>query len=485
MINYIKDKIIIFFNNSKDYPFLVGFFSGFYPLVFFYSNNYESINSLKHFIFFVFLFLLLPSIVAFVLYKVFSNFKNTKPFKKHLLFVFIIEVTAIFMSQVYYITIKKKMLLLLFIFIVLLSIKIYDSYKKVVFFIMLLSILPFLKCLYIFGYKQINDTQKWMIQEDKILSVKFLKKPNVYFLEPDGYAGKESMIDLPYNYKDTIYDWLEYNSFTLYKNTRSNYPASLASNASMFAMKHHYLENIPSSPFEMQDSRAIIVGDNPVVTIFKNNNYQTFFIVEDGYFQQSFKKGHYDFYNIQDSEIPFFSNDNNAKKDVYIDLKIFLENAIPSDQSKFFFIEKLLPHHIHFDGTGVENERKEYLRKIEITNLWLKKTIDLINKNDPNAMIIISSDHGGWVGIEDIKEMFSTHDIKKLKSIFGNLLAIKWNNSSHTEYDKDLKTNVNIFRILFSYLSENKKLLEQLEDDSSYIIRQDGMFSRKAVLVDF
>jgi len=481
----ISEKFNDFLNNSKDYPLLVGFMAGFYPLVFYYSNNYESINSFNHLLFFTFVFLILPTIGTYLFYKIFNFFEILKPYKRHLLFILVIEITSVFLSQVYYLTIKKKLLLGLFIIVCVLSLKAYKYYKKILLFVILLSVIPSFKCLWIVVYKNSINTMEWIKQPDNIESIKFNKKPNIYFIEPDGYAGKEAMEDEPYNYNSIIYNWLESNSFTLYKNTRSNYPASLASNASMFAMKHHYLENIPSSPFEMQDSRAIIVGNNPVVNIFKNNNYKTFFIVEDGYFQQSFQKGNYDYYNIKNGEIPFFSNDNNAKKDVYEDLKKYLEKDKEKDVSKFYFVEKLFPHHIHFDGTGKENERKVYLKRIEITNNWLKKTINLIEKNDPAAIIIIAADHGGWVGIENRNQMFSTNDKKLLKSIFSNLIAIKWNDKKHFEYDEKLKSNVNIFRILFSYLSEDKTLLQHLEEDNSYTIRQDGMFSKKGVKVNY
>ena len=40
-----------------------------------------------------------------------------------------------------------------------------------------------------------------------------------------------------------------------------------------------------------------------------------------------------------------------------------------------------------------------------------------------------------------------------------------------TRYDKDLKTNVNLFRVLFSVLSEDPKFLKHLEDNSSYNLR--------------
>lgn len=471
----IRKKFENFLNNQKDYPLLVGFVSGFYPMVFYYSNNFESINSWSHLGFFSFVFLIIPTLGVFFLFKLFGYFSKLKPYRKHLLFILIIEVTAIFMSQVYYLTIKKKMLLLLLIIAIFLSLKLYNSYKKIVVFVLLLSIIPFVKCINIVVYKQFNDTLSWMKQKDNIESVKFVKRPNIYFLEPDGYAGKEAMQEEPYNYNDTIYDWLESNSFTLYKNTRSNYPASLASNASMFAMKHHYLRKGASSPFEMQDARGIIVGNNPVINIFKNNNYKTFFIVEDGYFQQSFQNVNYDYHNIENYEIPFFSNDNNAKKDVYIDLKKCIESNEDKNKPKFFFVEKLYPHHVDFDGSSKEKLRSIYLKRIELANIWLRKTIDLIVKNDPTGIIIIASDHGGWVGFENVDELFAAKDKKLINSIFSNLVAVKWNSETHTDYDRGLQSNVNIFRILFSYLSEDINLLKHLEKDSSFNIQQEGL----------
>ncbi|HEX8014863.1 MAG TPA: hypothetical protein VF465_06480, partial [Flavobacterium sp.] len=67
--------------------------------------------------------------------------------------------------------------------------------------------------------------------------------------------------------------------------------------------------------------------------------------------------------------------------------------------------------------------------------------------------------------------------------IYSNLIAIKWNDEMHNQYDKKLKTNVNIFRILFSYLSEDKSLLDNLENDGSYNINHDNYFSKPVVKV--
>jgi hypothetical protein len=148
-----------------------------------------------------------------------------------------------------------------------------------------------------------------MKQPDKIENVIFRKKPNIYFIEPDGYSGKEAMSSMPYNYENPMYDWLGENSFTVYKNTRSNYPITLVSNASAFSMKHHYFGNNLFGEYEVENARQIIIGNNPVISILKNNNYKTFFITEVSYFQQNLANRNYDYFNINNSEIPFLITD--------------------------------------------------------------------------------------------------------------------------------------------------------------------------------
>lgn len=479
----VKEKFNHFLNNSKDYPLLVGFISGFYPLVFYYSNNYESINSYQHFLFFSFLFLVVPTVCSYLLYKVFDSFEKLKFYKRHLLFILVIEIMAIFLSQVYYLNLKKKLLLALLIILCFLSLKAYKHYKKLLLFVVFLSVIPFFKCIYIIVYKNTTDTTAWMQQPDAIENVQFKKKPNIYFIEPDGYAGKETMSSKPYNYKNTMYDWLEDNSFKVYEKTRSNYPITLVSNASMFSMKQHCFGNNLFGEYEVEDSRHIIIGNNPVISILKKNNYKTFFITEVSYFQQNLSDKNYDYFNIKDSEIPFFDNGFVINKDVSTDFINCLKVNASVTQPQFYFIQKLTPGHIHFDGTGKKAERILYLKHVEQANMWIKEMIDLINTKDPNAIIMIASDHGGFVGLESDSQMFTEKDKVLVKSIYSNLIAIKWDNDSHSQYDEKLKTNVNIFRILFSYLSEDKLLLDNLENDGSYNINHDNYFSKPVVKV--
>ena len=83
--------------------------------------------------------------------------------------------------------------------------------------------------------------------------------------------------------------------------------------------------------------------------------------------------------------------------------------------------------------------------------------------------MIIGADHGGFVGLTYTGDAFAKiKDPDILHSIFGAKAAIKWNSSQHAEYDAKLKTSVNLFRTLFSFLSADKSYLNELQPDASY-----------------
>tara|TARA_R100000935_G_scaffold57371_1_gene91191 strand:- start:1881 stop:2648 length:768 start_codon:yes stop_codon:yes gene_type:complete len=247
-------------------------------------------------------------------------------------------------------------------------------------------------------------------------------------------------------------------------------------------MKQHRFGQVLFPSIDMPNSRDLIAGDNNAISILRQNGYKNFFIVQDEYFQQNRPKQTYDYYNINPDEIPYFSNDNNVKKVVFNDLKAAMD-TVTMEGPRFYFVEKLLPHHIHF-AASKEEERKTYLNKIEEVNHWLKTSINYISKKDPNAIIIILADHGGWVGLGSYPEMFSTTNPNQINSIYATLAAIKWNGNLKNGMDAQLKSNVNLFRVLFSVLSENPEYLKYLEDDSSYNLQQGTFWKSVRAVID-
>ena len=81
------------------------------------------------------------------------------------------------------------------------------------------------------------------------------------------------------------------------------------------------------------------------------------------------------------------------------------------------------------------------------------------------------ADHGGFVGMTNTGESYTKNtDPNFVNSIFSTILAIHWPNGEEPKFDNKLKTSVNLFRILTSYLSDNDSYLSNLQPDESYII---------------
>lgn len=473
MGNFLKKYFKENFN-----PLLTGLICGFYPLVFYFSNNFSAINSWEHLGFFLLFFIGIPIVIFSFASLIFKFSEALSKYKPHILFVLIIMTVATLMSQAMYLTIKKKLLLGLLIVSVLAAWKLHAHFKKLLVIILLMSILPTVNCV----IKILEHEQKieWTTLPDSIETAKFKVTPNIYMIQPDGYVGRDMMESDLYHFKNPFYGWLQTNGFKIYDNFRSNYPASLTSNSSMFSMKQHKFGKVLFPSIDMPNARDIIAGENAAITTLRNNGYKNFFIVQDEYFQQNRPKQHYDYYNLNPEEIPYFSNDNNVKKVVFDDLKAAMDTVIATG-SRFYFVEKLLPHHIHF-AASKEEERDTYIDKIKEVNGWLKTTVDYISEKDPTAIIIILADHGGWVGLGSYPEMFSTEDPQKIRSIYSTLAAVKWNGHLMEGMDTELRSNVNIFRVLFSVLSENPEYLKYLEDDSSYNL-QNGTFAKSVRVV--
>jgi len=474
-LNNLKQKILAFIDSEHESPILVFITIGITPILFYVANNYWALNSMSHLLFFLACLTVFLVGLYVVYYLCFKTNKKLHKHEGHALFWFLVIGVIFFLTHTYFNSTLKRIFLLLALVVLwkLIPFKPRKLYKKIIVMLLLFSGLSMLRIL-IHAYEDIKpDT--WINQPDDIESVKFKKTPNVYMIQPDGYVSEQMFASSPYSAKSDLFSWLETNGYKVYNGFRSNYPASLTSNASLFAMKQHKFAEMLFPKIEMANGREIISTNNPVVSIFNNNGYQTHFIAEDEYFQQNKKQKIYDHYNIKKSDFPYLTTGGSEVRDVYKDFKKVFK---PEDRNpKFFFIEKLLPHHVAFYNTdeSIDAERLRYLSRIEEVNVWLKDIVTYISDNDENSIIIILADHGGWVGLRSFNDLFSNEKPELIKSIFSNIAAIKWNGNLSEGYDKDLKSNVNIFRVLFATLSENPKYLDNLEDDSSYNLKLNNL----------
>lgn len=461
----IKEKFSDFVDNTKDYPLLSGFSVGFYAFVFYFSNNFDLVNSWNQVLFFFTYFIVFPSVTIFIIIKLLqkSNYSNFIPrvIVASIVFfgaIFIVGIPVLFVSY-------KRIALFSFVIFSILFLKI-KNHKYVIVFMFLLSLMPVIKLGKIISSNFTNSAE-WQVQPDAILETRFRKTLNVYYIQPDGYSNEVNLKGSLYQYDNSEFDsWLQGKKFTLYDDYRSNYESTIYSNTSCFFMKHHFSNEFSKFKY----TRDFIVGRNPVLEIFKKNNYKTFFITERPYLLMNRPNIYYDYCNFKSEELPHFNDGWSNFKEITNEI----ENQILSNKktNNFFFIEKFKPGHIgvYKNGNlGVERERTEYIKRLKLANDWLKQIVTFIEKNDPNSIVIIGADHGGFVGFEyTLQAQNKITDRNLLNSIFGAKLAIKWNDPNHIDYDAKLKTSVNLFRTVFSYLSGDKLLLNYLQPNTSY-----------------
>lgn len=471
----MRQIIIQFINSNKDYTLIAGFASGFYPLLYLYDRNFTLVNSWSQFLFFLLCFCIIPALIIYLTNRLCKKIPTLKRFDKCSVSIlncaffgfFIIAVSKGFEAH--------SALFVAGLVGALIGVIVCKHVNKIIVFQLLLSIYMLAK-LVPNAYRVVTYSYDWQNQNDDILNASFVKKPNVYYLQPDGYVDFDYIKKGYYQYdNDAFKTFLIQNDFVTYSNFRSNYRSTLSSNASIFSMAHHYY-NHKTDFQEFTNAREVITVRNPVLDIFKANNYNTNLILDNPYLVVNRPHLTYDYCNIDYSDIPFLSKGNNFITDNKTDLL----NAIDTNRSfnNFYFVRYPIPGHIHSNkssSNGKVEERSQYFKDLESSNVWLKEVVTAIVAKDANALIIISSDHGGYVGYDYTgQHRKKTDDPDLIRSIFSNVLAIRWPNDKIPNYKDELKTSVNLFRVVFSYLSENEAYLNSLADDKSFDVISEG-----------
>ncbi len=456
---------------SRTNPVVVGLASGLYPFLYNYYSNFTLVDSIDQLFFFVGFFLLIPVLINTALYL--SSKKITFLAKNYVLLLTISNIVG-FASLLTFSILgpKKKLILLVIVLVFGLAFLLKKHLKKVVLLQYLLALIVAIQ-LGFYIVNNLNFSTEWKQLPDTITEATFKKKPNVYIIQPDGYANASTLKNAPYNFDNSEFEgFLKENNFKIYPNFRSNYSNTVTTNSSMFAMKHHYYKNPKPSSREAHGLRKSIASNNAVVSVFNNNGYKTSLLIESPYIIVNRPELGYDYSSIPYSELSYLSRGFDMNVDVYVEL----EKAIKTNKNgpNFYFVEKILPGHIPVpksESEGKEKERERYIANLEKANVWLEQMVSLITKNDPSALIVIVADHGGYVGFNYTGELKrKVTDASLINSIFASTLAIRWPNNEVPDFDTKLKTNVNLFRIIFSYLSKNETYLQHLEKDASFLI---------------
>ena len=137
----ITHRLQQFLNSKKDYPILAAFSVGYYSFVFYFSNNFDLVNSWTQFFYFLSYFILAPIVVFFILERIITNTKFSELLPQ-LFTVLMVPLFVFYLVGGYAIFVSLKRITL-FVFIVFCIWKFKISiYKYFILLIFLMSIIP-------------------------------------------------------------------------------------------------------------------------------------------------------------------------------------------------------------------------------------------------------------------------------------------------------------------------------------------------------
>lgn len=346
---------------SKDIylPLIAGLASGLYPWAFYFTNNFDFVNSWDHFFFFLTRFVIFPIVVYYIVFFLMQK-KHITLFKKHVLPTLNAAVFFTLLMIAIYAAVRwKHILLILFLTVIVFLATFYV--KKILQKIVVLQLLMVITTLFALTgivKEHYSYSDLWMQQPDDIDKAVFKNTPNIYVIQTDGYVNFSELKKGYYNFDNYVFEnWLLERDFVFYENYRSNYKNTITSNTSMFTMKHHH--------YNTYNERNVLMNENAAVKIFNANKYKTHAFLEVPYFLINRPQITFDYTNYNPDELPYFTRGLSNERDIIDDFKSTLNNKA---QNNFYFFEKLQPWHVTVQkgkSKGKEQERKDYLERLK------------------------------------------------------------------------------------------------------------------------
>ena len=310
------------------------------------------------------------------------------------------------------------------------------------------------------------------------------QKPDVYLLLLDAYSGDITLKnDFGYDNSE-FYEQLEERGFFIQKESLSNYPNTELSMPSIMNMNYlDFLTKLQGE--ESKDMRLTqkLWKDNKVMQVFHANGYQIYSF--HGYpssssdmITKNFCK--YDL-NLNRKFITALSNQyipiSIVRTEIleaqhYETVTCILDTMIDfkkkTDKPIYMHMHIRFPHQpLVFDSKGnkinepiatnrFDSELKDaYLQQLIFANKKTIEIVDSIKQKNPDAVIIVMSDHGGRFGVNwsDPSEMDYFRALNNLNALYFP------GKESHFPMDVSV---VNVFRIFFNlYFEADYEILDE------------------------
>ena len=488
-------------NRVLDSVFILAFLVGFYPAIFFISNNWFFVGALQS----VLLLIAVP-LSAFValtiLHFILSRTRLSRDTQSGLLIIVAVLLLTSFMKvtldelQKTFPAVDIRLAIFLVVSLVIvallvLSRRLAGLHLNLVrfgnVFLMFLSAAALANLAFSlvanfdkFSAETAHVTAAGAAKQDSAIyrQVKFRSTPDIYLIVPDSYPSNPILQRFFGTDNREFTHRLESAGFTVYDDYFSSYPYSMESMHSMLAMQHNYFAN--SIGNDSINLREIIGGNgNAVVNILRQNGYRSIYLHDSDYLVhnhcritaclpqwselKALKDNAKEFFDLRlpipDSDYAvndamraqIASTDAGSKTFVY---KHFMDahSNVKSYKKRY---RRLLPKF-----------RREYPARIDKVNDIILEEVEQILARDPAALIIVVGDHGTWAGADRSRSGLKADETRDKLDVF---LAIRWGQDYDGRYDDRIRTSVNLFRFIFAYLGQDEKILTTLKEDDGYV----------------
>jgi len=375
--------------------------------------------------------------------------------------------------------------LILFLGFTILIFDYLKNQKKIVIYIILFLLFVNISNFFLFFLKKelkkiIEYTEPMSILEDLYLK----ETPNIYLLIYDGLPNERVFLDqnLPF---DELKFLLEKFNFKIYHDTYSLGWHSLSSMSSMLN-----ISNVKSYGVHHCD----VYSGNSVTNLFlKKHGYKTYKLL-DNYFTGTFalknKNLVTDFFppktnnsvqidflltlirGIMQGELKFDTKGIAAINSELYSQKAIQEKKheiIKKEKEKIFLVNHFnKPGHSQNSGKLLTEEKEIWISKLEESLSQIKIDIELIDKYDPEAIVIVAGDHGPFLTGDGL--LLINYDKKDVTpemmwDRLGTMVAIKWPDKQKAlKYDNDLILNQDVFAVVLSYLTDTPTPLKLKPD---------------------
>lgn len=312
---------------------------------------------------------------------------------------------------------------------------------------------------------------------NSLLDGKTIKKKNdVLFIVFESYSANETLKFFGYD-NSSITDYLKTNGFHVYEGIYS-----------LGAPTEHSLSTVFNIDRDVSQHKKYLSGSGAVHSLLQSQGYKTHGVFENNWNMRGLPISQikYDYCFPSTSDVMdmkvlinaiFKGEFSDAVSFEGVDYNSYLEQkhkVISRKYSEpvFLYSHSIYPGHGP-SGQGMSLEElpeklKQHLVKIDKANDEMKQDVEVIIKNNPDAIVILAGDHGPFMtktgyGLAKGRGNYKASDIDRydIQNRFGMFLAIRWPEGK-TQEQYDIKILQDVFPAVLSYLYEDDSFFDNL-----------------------